>query len=58
MKDYLLIMRPHNCLIGAFAVFVVGIISVGMDILNYIEALTFGMLVVFTIIAGGNILND
>lgn len=58
MKEYLLLTRPHNCIIGAFAVFVVGIVSVGMDILSYTEPLIFGMLVVFTIIAGGNILND
>ena len=58
MNDYLLIMRPHNCLIGAFAVFVVSVVSVGMDIFNSTIHLIFGMLVVFTIIAGGNIIND
>ncbi len=58
MNPYLRIIRPLNCIMGSIAVLLVGLIAIGLNIVNYFLHLFFGMLVVFLITAAGNVIND
>ncbi len=58
MNPYIAIIRIGNCVMSVVAVLLVGIISVGYGITSYLLQLTLGILTVFLITAGGNVIND
>ncbi len=58
MNPYLKIMRPVNCVMAAIAILLVGLISSGLNSIFNWEPLVFGILTVFLVTAGGNIIND
>ncbi len=58
MNPYLRIIRPLNCIMGSVAVLLVSLIAVGLNIVSYPISLILGMLTVFLITAGGNVIND
>ncbi len=58
MNPYLKILRPMNCIMSSIAVLLVGLIASGVDSIFQWKELLFGMLTVFLVTAGGNVIND
>ncbi len=58
MNPYLRLLRPINCVMGALAVILAGIIVRGYGFVNYPLPTLFGVLTVFFALGGGNVLND
>ena len=58
VNPYIRLLRPINCVMGALAVILVGIIVKGYGIVNYPFPTLFGVLTVFFALGGGNVLND
>ncbi len=58
MNPYLRILRPLNCVMASLAVLLVGIVSMGLDVFFHPIELLLGMLTVFLITSGGNVIND
>jgi geranylgeranylglycerol-phosphate geranylgeranyltransferase len=58
VNPYVRILRPGNCTMSALAVLLVGLISKGLEVFAQFSTLLLGMLTVFLITAGGNVIND
>ncbi len=58
VNPYIRITRPINCLMSALAVVLVGLISLGQNIVQNWLNLVLGIATVVLIAAGGNVIND
>ncbi len=58
MKQWIVIIRPINGLMGLIATWISGLIGVGLAIGSHLIAVLFASLTVFLVTSAGNIIND